>query len=300
LEPLLKIGIVANTTKPLFWKYLPELLDWFAGQSTEIVISENITHSEEFPGGIKIESLPEHELPNHCDMLLAMGGDGTILRTIATIGNIETPILGVNLGGLGFLTEITIEKFTDEMSDILKGHYRIEERLMLHGQIDGIDEPLYALNEIVLDKGGSVRVIEIEVHIDGHLLNAYVADGLLISTPTGSTGYSLSSGGPIVAPTTDALVINPICPHSLTNRPVIIPAESKIDAVVRTESEHFIISPDGQKIYRCPSRTHIAIQQAAHNANLVKPLHSNYYQLLHNKLNWGKDFRDKRRWSHNS
>ena len=163
----MKIGIVANTTKPLFWKYLPELLDWFAGQSAEVIISEDIAHSEQFPNGLKIESMPEHELPNHCEMLLAMGGDGTILRTIATIGKKETPILGVNLGGLGFLTEITIEKFTDEMSDILKGHYRIEERLMLHAQIDGIDEPLYALNEIVLDKGGSVREIEIEVHIDG-------------------------------------------------------------------------------------------------------------------------------------
>ncbi len=296
----MKIGIVANTTKPLFWKYLPDLLDWFNEQAVEVIISKDIAHSKQFPRGKKIEALPEHDLPNYCDMLLAMGGDGTILRTVATIGENETPILGVNLGGLGFLTEITIEKFTDEMSDILKGHYRIEERLMLHAQIDGIDEPLYALNEIVLDKGGSVRVIEIEVHIDEHLLNAYVADGLLISTPTGSTGYSLSSGGPIVAPTTYALVINPICPHSLTNRPVIIPAQSKIDAVVRTESQHFIISPDGQKIYSCPSRTHITIQQAKYSAQLVKPLHSNYYQLLHNKLNWGKDFRDKRRWSHNS
>ena len=296
----MKIGLVANTGKPFFWEQYPAILALFAKQEVTLTIAESIANAPENPGISQPPVTPDELLPHRCDMILAVGGDGTMLRTIAMIGAKETPVLGINVGGLGFLTEILLESFADEMTKVLAGEYRLEKRQILKADVEGLDKPLYALNEIVLDKGGAIRVIEIEVHIGGEYLNAYVADGLLISTPTGSTGYSLSSGGPIIVPSTNALIINPICPHSLTNRPVIVPSDSKIEIIVRTEAPAFIVSPDGQEVYPRPTRTKICVERAQHSAILVKPLHSNYYRLLHSKLNWGKDFRDKNRWSHNS
>ena len=296
-----RIGLVANVTKPLFWEQLPQLLKGLAGNDVTVFISDAIAAEAGDPSLFNhLQVLPNDRLPETCDIILAVGGDGTILRTVNLVGEKETPVLGINVGGLGFLTEIPLETFTEEFSHILSGNYRLEKRIMLRADISGETNPVFALNELVLDKGVSVRVIMVEVLVDGHFLNAYVADGLLISTPTGSTGYSLSAGGPIVVPSTEALIINPICPHSLTNRPVIIPADARIETVTRTESPDFIVSLDGQQAINCPTRTRVVIQKADFYANLVKPRESSFFDLLHNKLNLGKDFRDKNRWSHNS
>lgn len=295
----MKFGLLANTRKELFWKALPNLLKWFTNQQVPVSISNRIAEgATTLLDGFPV--LPEEELPDFCDMILAIGGDGTILSTVHLIGNRATPILGINVGGLGFLTEIPLENFMEEFEKILEGKYRIEKRLMLQGTIDGNPEPLYALNEILIDKGNSVRVIQIEMEVDGQFLNNYIADGVLVSTPTGSTGYSLSSGGPIIVPSTNVLMINPVCPHSLTNRPTIIPADAIIKAIIRTEHPEFIIAADGRDVHYCKTRTQLTVQTAPFCAHLVKPLDSSYFHLLHSKLNWGKDFRDKKRWSHDS
>jgi NAD+ kinase len=295
----LKFGLLANTRKELFWKALPNLLKWFKNKGVSVIISNRIAQdAASLPGTFPL--VAEEELPHYCDMILAIGGDGTILSTVHLIGDRATPVLGINVGGLGFLTEIPLENFMEEFEKILQGKYRIEERLMLRGTINDNPEPLYALNEILIDKGSSVRVIQIEVEVEGHFLNSYIADGILVSTPTGSTGYSLSSGGPIVVPSTNVLVINPICPHSLTNRPTVIPADATIKAIIRTENPEFIIAADGRDVHYCKTRTHLTVEKAPYCAHLVKPLHSNFFHLLHSKLNWGKDFRDKTRWSHDS
>ncbi len=297
----MKFGLVANDRKKLFWRKLPQLLKWFRANDISLLLSKRITDHENFDGNSQeFQICPEAELHHNCDMILAIGGDGTILRTVQTIAAKETPILGINVGGLGFLTEIPLEDFTKEFKKILAGEYRIEKRLMIKGNIKGDPEPLYALNEITIDKGSSVRVIEIKVDVDRKNLNSYIADGLLISTPTGSTGYSLSSVGPIVVPSAEVLLINPICPHSLTVRPIIIPADVHIKATVRTEHSEVIIAADGRDVRRCKSRTEMTIEKAPFSANLVKPLDSNFFQLLQNKLNWGKDFRNKNRWSFDS
>ncbi len=298
----MKYGLIANTHKPIFWEKLPEFLTWFANQNIPLVLAEAIPAEapEPLPLLEQFPILPPAELVQQCDMILAIGGDGTILRTVHTVLDLERPILGINVGGLGFMTEIPMESFFREFTKILKGEYQVEKRLVLKGEITGIAAPVYALNEILVDKGGSVRVIQIEVNIDGQFLNSYVADGLIISTPTGSTGYSLSSGGPIIVPSTEVLIINPICPHSLTNRPVVIPADSHIEITTRTEAPEFIASADGQNAIPCPTRTQIRIERAPFCAHLVKPRESTFFQLLHHKLGWGSDFRDKQRWSHNS
>ncbi len=297
----MKFGLIANVKKTLFWEKLPDILSWFADQKIPLFIDETIARagkSAALPDIFPV--IPRSEICQNCDMILAIGGDGTILRTIQLIGEKETPVLGINAGGLGFLTEIPLEKFAAELREIARGHFRVEKRLILKCNIAGVDKPMFALNEVVIDKGNSVRVIKIDVTVDGHLLNSFIADGLLISTPTGSTGYSLSAGGPIIVPSTNVLIITPICPHSLTNRPVIVPADAKIEAITRTEASHFVVAADGQDMQHSPTRTKIYIEKADFCANLVKPPESSFFQLLHSKLNWGQDFRDKNRWSHNS
>ena len=229
-------------------------------------------------------------------MIFCFGGDGTVLRTVQIVKNHETPILAVNVGGLGFLTEVLLENFETAFQSILSNEYIIEERLLLKGEIENDPAPMYVLNEFTIEKGRSTRVIEVEVDINDNYFNDYVADGLIISTPTGSTGYSLSSGGPIVVPTNHCIILNPICPHSLTNRPVIIPSDSKIRTKIYTDYPQNLISADNQDIREVPSRTEMTVAEAPFVAKLVKLPDSDYFSLLRNKLSWGGDFRDKLRW----
>lgn len=295
----MKFGIIANTRKSLLWKKLPELLAWFRERQLDLTLADSIVKKSNMRS-LDFPSIPDDQLADHADIILAIGGDGTILHTVQMIGARETPILGINVGGLGFLTDIAFDEFGRAFDDILDGNYRIEKRLVLEGRLDNDDRPLYGLNEIIIDKSRSIRVIQIEVEVDGQFLNSYVADGMLISTPTGSTGYSLASGGPIVVPSTNVLIINPICPHSLTNRPIIVPGDVTITAITRTEYSEFSIAADGRDIRSCKTRTKLTVSKAPFCACLVKPPDSSFFKLLHSKLHWSEDFRDKNRWSHDS
>ncbi len=293
-----KFGIIANPYKELFRRKLPGILAMIKKTGVPVICSRDILDQPppEFPD---LELVPDEEIPANCDMIFSFGGDGTMLRTIQLVGKHQTPVLGVNVGGLGFLTEIPLEEFEKNFRLILSGKYRIEERMILEGWINGEEKLLYALNEIAVEKGRSTRVIEIKVDINGRYFNDYVADGLIISTPTGSTGYSLSSGGPIVVPTSQCIILNPICPHSLTNRPVIIPDDSQLYLQLFTEHPEMIVSADSQDVREVPTRTELKIRRAPFNAHLVKHPESGYFALLRNKLSWGEDFRNKLRWSHN-
>lgn len=295
----MKIGIVANTRKKQFWKKLPDVLIWAVKQKSKIIFSKQII--EESPKPIeKFTSFPYKELPEHCDMIFAFGGDGTILKIAQGVADKQTPILGVNVGGLGFLTEVPLRNCEEIFDQILNGKYTIEERTMLKAMVDEDPQPFYALNDIVIDRGKYIRVIEIKIDINNEYLNTYIADGLLISTPTGSTGYSLSSGGPITVPSSQVFIINPISPHSLTNRPVIIPNTSVVMATVSSEYHEITIAADGMDTRYYETGAHISIEKASFCAHLVKPTGSDFFALLRNKLNWGEDFRKKNRWSHES
>ncbi|RMI12688.1 MAG: ATP-NAD kinase [Calditrichaeota bacterium] len=296
---MLKFGLIANTGKDAFWKKLPDLLQWFEHHQFPLILSQEIALHPNFPGSPP-SGVEEAALPSQCDMILAIGGDGTMLHTVQLVGAHQTPILGINVGGLGFLTDVSLEHFAGGLERIARGEYRIEDRLMIRGDIEGDPDPLYALNEIVIDKSRSVRVIQVETLVDGELLNHYIADGLIVSTSTGSTGYSLSSGGPVIAPTSPVVIINPICPHSLTNRPVVIPDSSVITATTYTEHTEFLIAADGRDMRYCRSRTRITIRKAPFCARLVKVSDSSFFKILQTKLNWGEDFRNKKRWSYNS
>jgi NAD+ kinase len=291
------IGIFANPHKKKLLEKLPYFLQLLKKAGVRILLPQGI-FEEKIVALKKYEMLPIQDLPRNSDMIFTFGGDGTVLRTVHVIKEQETPILAINVGGLGFLTEVLLDDFSDAVTAIKNGNYRIEDRLVLEGRIENDEKPLYALNEISFEKGRSPRVIEIKIDIDGRYFNDYVADGLIISTPTGSTGYSLSSGGPIVVPSSRCIILNPICPHSLTNRPVIIPDSSNIKSQIFTDLPEVIVSADSQDIREVPNGTVIKIQKANFNARLVKYPDSDYFNLLRNKLSWGEDFRNKLRWSH--
>ncbi|MBN2365098.1 MAG: NAD(+) kinase [Calditrichaeota bacterium] len=293
----MKIGVYANPYKKQLSDKFSGILKAMKKYDMEMICPEGIWGGK-ISAAEGCSILPSEDIPSESDIIFCFGGDGTVLRTVQIVRHRQTPILAINVGGLGFLTEVMFEDFEEALQRIVDKKYRIEERLLLQGKIEGDDKPLHVLNEITIEKGRSTRVIEVLVDINGQFFNAYVADGLIISTPTGSTGYSLSSGGPIVVPTNDCIILNPICPHSLTNRPVIIPPDSKIKAQIFTDYPRILISADNQDIREIPSRTVMHIERAPFSARLIKNVDSDYFSMLRNKLAWGEDFRDKLRWSY--
>lgn len=242
----------------------------------------------------------EATLLKRSDLIVTLGGDGTILRTVQAVGKKEIPILGVNLGGLGFLAETSPEQLIPHMEAYLQANYFIEARSLFACHVPGKEDNYFAFNDFVIDKAGFSRVIEIMTYVNGNLLNSYVADALILSTPSGSTGYSLSAGGPIVIPETNVFLINPICPHSLTNRPVVVPNTSKITLKVYTEHKEVSLIRDGQLVKNYPSGTTLELYKADFKVRLVKVKPHSFFETLRNKLHWGEDFRDKNRWTYHN
>jgi len=246
----------------------------------------------------QLELADEKKIIHESDAIITLGGDGTILKTVQSVGETGIPILGVNLGGLGFLAETPPDLLLNHLESLLQGHYLIEERSLLNCRVNDTQEIYYAINDLVFDKAGFARVIEIVTKVDKRLLNSYIADAMIISTPTGSTGYSLSAGGPIVIPQTKVFIINPICPHSLTNRPVVVADESKICIQVNTEHKEVNLFRDGRKAGSYPSGTRFHISKADFTIKMVRIKNRGFFETLRRKLNWGEDFRDKNRWSY--
>jgi len=294
------IGIIPNPRKKQVVNSLKTLSGWIGKSRVNARFllckygSELL--NETFDG---LQEVRESELLDKSDAVITLGGDGTILRAIHVIAGREIPVLGINLGGLGFLAETPPEEFLTDLDNFLKGDYYIDLRTTLRCNILESSKSFHALNDIVIDKAGFSRVIEIVAHVDGSILNTYIADALIISSPTGSTGYSLSAGGPIVVPNTQVVLINPSCPHSLTNRPVIIPDSSRITLKVFTEHDHFNLLYDGQIAESLKSGSTLQISRGMHNARLVRMKGKVFNDTLRNKLHWGEDFRDKNRWSYN-
>ena len=225
-------------------------------------------------------------------MLVALGGDGTILAAARAVGRRGTPILGVNLGKLGFLAELAPQELELAVGDILAGRYIVDERLVVEAR--SAADPgrvIHAMNDIVLDKSRSSRVIDIETHIDGAFAVTYRGDGVIISTPTGSTAYALSNGGPIVMPGSEVIGITPIAPHTLSGRPLIVPATSVIRILAHAESDELLLSADGQEEAFLRPTAEITIRRADYAVRLVRRTEGSYFDLLRAKLHWGRDAR---------
>jgi NAD+ kinase len=288
------VGILVNTNKSIIKEVLPEFFDHVAKS----------THSYLIPTAIKsifpkipphINVLPETELLEKSDLVLSFGGDGTILRNARRIGKREIPILGVNLGGLGFLTSSTVESAKIHIDAYFENKLNVEKRSVFEARIEGEKNNYFLLNDLVIDKAGFSRLIKVTTRINDLLLNSYVADGIVVSTPTGSTAYSLANGGPIVTPRTQAFIINPICPHTLSNRPIVVSDRAKISLMIESEHRKFNVFGDGEHIGTYPVGTEVKLCKADYYVHLVQTPGQEFYKILREKLGWGEDFRVKNR-----
>ncbi len=222
------------------------------------------------------------EMCKESDFLVALGGDGTLISLARRAYKYDKPVLGINAGNLGFLTDINPENIEEFLDDFLKENYRIDKRMVI--EIEYGNKFLYAFNDVVISKDIISSMIHIKVDTNESFLNTYHGDGLIISTPTGSTAYNLSAGGPVVYPLTESFILTPICPHSLTQRPLILPSNFELELEVKEKTAKLII--DGQEIYNIKDK--IKIKKAKKPAKLIHRIERNYFEVLREKLNWGE------------
>lgn len=239
-------------------------------------------------GFVKPLSLKEFE--KYADMVISFGGDGTMLTLARTVINSDIPIMGVNVGKLGFLAEYSVKELDTTLVDILKGNYRIVDRTMLETTIN--TETIYALNDFVIEKRDSSHMIVVQAYANDHYIGDYRADGIILATPTGTTAYSLSCGGPIVTPSTSVLCLTPISPHSLSLRPLIIPDTNEVALKVYSHTGEANLVADGQKKRVLQNNERVVIRKSKTKIKLIKPLNSSFYDLLRNKLLWAVNFID--------
>jgi NAD+ kinase len=290
----MKLAIVGNLGK----KELPGAVSLFLQQlsrsNVEYIVENGVARAlaDHVPPSLLGRVSTEEECMRTADILVTFGGDGSILAAARLVGPIGTPILGINLGKLGFLAEVAPGEMAEAIKDLLENRYVIEERSVLHGESPKLKgQVLAAVNDIVVSKGRSSRIIELDVLVDGKSAVTYRGDGVILSTPTGSTAYALSNGGPIVVPGSTVFGLTPISPHSLNGRPLIIPDSSKVTIVAPSDNEEVLISSDGQEeaIVRTPLEIHI--RKADYTLRLVKRTKRTYFDVLRAKLFWGSDQR---------
>ncbi len=265
---------------------VPELLRWLAARGIATRLDEETAHYAGCGG-----ALDRSELPTGAQMVIVLGGDGTLLSAARAIGDREIPVFPVNLGGLGFLTAITLDELYPELERALNGEQRIALRRMLKCTLVRGTETVVtyeALNDAVITKTQLARMIDLETFVDDHFVSSFKADGLIVCTPTGSTAYSLSAGGPIIFPAVAALCITPICPHMLTNRPVIVPDSSVIQIVSRAADGEGYLTVDGQVGQPLKRNDRILCQSSGHSVRLVRPPKMLFFDVLRQKLKWGE------------
>jgi len=284
-----RFGIWGNTDKEVFWDLLGPMLKWSKQKSIEAYITKRIEDNlpKNFSFSPKIiESADDfHKL----DFLIALGGDGTILSAARAVGSRETPIIGIHLGELGFLAEVTIDEMFNRLDQIINGNYSTQPRMVLKATLskDGSAKTFYALNDFVIDRGKSQRIINLELYAGDNFISSYKSDGLIISTPTGSTAYSLSAGGPIMMPKLSAIVITPLSPHALSFRPIVLP-DDQIIKIRSMEEGEVAFAVDGQVSEHFSSNTEVVINKSSYSINMISFPDSNYFQTLNQKMGWGK------------
>jgi len=279
------VGIVSKAHSEAAAKIVPKLVEWLRGRGMAVRIDEQTAVYTGAPG------IPRAEVPEGCDLVMVLGGDGTLLSAARAIGQREIPLFPVNLGGLGFLTAITIDELYPELERAFRGEHRIARRKLLSTEVMRGDEVVasyQALNDAVLTKAAIARMIDLEAWVDQQLVCEYKADGLIISTPTGSTAYSLSAGGPVIFPAVPAFCLTPICPHTLTNRPVLVPETSVIRILAHNPNESTYLTIDGQVGGPIAEGDAIVCRASNHALHLIRPPNARFFDVLRQKLDWGK------------
>jgi NAD+ kinase len=279
------VGILAKPRSTRAADLLPELLDWLEAHGFEAVLDEK---AAAYVG--RLDGMSRAEVAERAQLAIVLGGDGTLLSTARAAAGRDLPLFAVNLGGLGFLTAIKVEELYEQLERALRGDFRIERRRMLHTELWRDDECLAsheALNDMVLAKTEIARMIDLEVRVDGSFLCTYKADGLIVSTPTGSTAYSLSAGGPIMYPTVAAIAITPICPHTLTNRPVIVPDESVVEVTIPPDVPSAYLTIDGQVGELIRQGDRVVCRRSEQSISLIRAPEVLFFDVLREKLKWG-------------
>jgi NAD+ kinase len=281
-----RIGIIAKTHTPGIREILKELREWLRERQIEIFFDRGTGELVEHPSEVHSKA----HIPSLVELIVVLGGDGTLLSAARLIGEHDVPILGVNLGSLGFLTEITQDEMFLALDLVLHDEFSTTQRLLLTTSVSRDEEQLTeysALNDVVINKSALARIIDLQTCINGQCVTTYKADGLIIATPTGSTAYNLAAGGPIIHPDMHALIMTPICPHTLTNRPIVISDSSEISIVLESKNEDVFLTLDGQVGLALRHRDVVRIRKAEHMIRLVRPAERNYFDVLRTKLKWG-------------
>jgi len=282
-----KIGITSKPLKAEVREIVPPLIEWLRERHVDVCIDEETAAAL---GGHEV-CLARDQIPAQVDLIVVLGGDGTLLATARALNGKPVPLLAVNLGGLGFLTVITIDELYPTLERVIAGDLRTERRVQIQAEIvhDGqVVAEYLALNDVVLNKGAIARVLDFDVWVDQSFISTYKADGLIVSTPTGSTAYSLAAGGPVVAPAVAAFIMTPICAHTLTNRPVVLPDSVTIEVAVKSQREPVYLTVDGQEGINLQSEDTVRIKRAASHVVLIQPPHKTYFEILRQKLKWGE------------
>ena len=290
------IGIIANTTKENVNLVVSELIKKLQNNNFHFLLSNSLLKQKKFIGKeIKNSNfVSDDKLCKNSDMIISIGGDGTMLTSAYKAQFYDKPVLGINYGKLGFLAEANINQIDVLINEIKRNSIKIEERILITAEVIGHKvERLFAINDIVIDKGGWPKMIELELMVNGEYVTTFSADGIVIATPTGSTGYSLSIGGPIVSPLTDAITLSPISPHSLTVRPIVLPSNQEI--LIKADSLHkeILVNCDGQRVFAFTPPITIRITKAKTSLKLVRTSLTSYFETLRTKLLWGIDLRKR-------
>jgi NAD+ kinase len=289
-------GITGHPRKDQIWEPVAELVSWLMRQDLPFCLHQDVADglaARELVGEAVCTANATADLTDASDVVLSYGGDGTLLRTAHALGDGGPPIMGVNIGRLGFLADIDTGGVEEAIQQLEDGAYRVEERMVLEASARSASDDApdlsarWALNEFVVDRSGETGLLEIDVRVNGTPLNTYWADGLIAATPTGSTAYSLSAGGPILAPGTEAVILTPIAPHTLTVRPIALPADATVEVRVRPEERSYVFAADGHNNAIDGGGAVLTIQKAPHTVNLAKLDGQRYFKTLRSKLMWG-------------
>jgi NAD+ kinase len=283
--PVRRIGLVVKPGEPRARAVVVHLLEWAAERDLEVVGDARQAWDD-----LPIATVPTDEFGSRCDIIVVLGGDGTMLGVARLVASSGTPVLGVKFGTLGFLTEYTDADLFPSLEEVVTGTFSVDPRVTVHCVVERDGEAVssaVALNDVVVNKSALARMIEIDCWIDGLYVTNYRADGLIVSTPTGSTAYNLAAGGPILVPSMGAFVLNPICPHTLSNRPLVVPDTVNIDLSVRTRGESVMATIDGQLGFDLHSGDRIQLRKSESTFKVITPRNRNYFQTLRDKLRWG-------------
>ncbi len=280
-------GIVAKPHRTDFAQHLREVFSWLVQRGCRALVDAEVVQTY---GLTDIPATPRQELTRRSDVIVVFGGDGTMLSVVRSIGGLPTPILGVNMGTLGFLTSVKLEELYPALEKILNKDCKVDRRGLLKTEVHcSGKEPqvFHALNDAVINKGALARIISLETSIDGAFVADFMADGMIISTTTGSTAYSLSAGGPILFPALEALIVTPICPHTLTNRPFVVPSDRLIQIDLK-DGDDVMLTMDGQIGVELTPGARITCTRSEHDIDLIHPVDKSFFDVLREKLRWAE------------